>query len=118
MSARIDTVDMKAGMPTVAEARGRLQTELQRGRSGGVAVLKLIHGYGSTGRGGRIRTALRRELALLQSAGRVGSVVTGEAFSIFDADTRTLLDRYPDLRRDTDLERSNPGITVVELSPR
>lgn len=115
MTGRIVTVDMKAGMPKVAEARVRLAGELQRGRAGGAAVLKLVHGYGSTGKGGRIRTALRAELAQLAKAGRVRAVVAGEAFSIFDADTRILLDRHPALRRDADLERSNPGITLVEL---
>lgn len=115
MASRIDTVELKAGMPTVAEARVRLATELQRGRSGGAGVLKLVHGYGSTGKGGRIRTALRAELAQLRTAGRVRSVVTGETFSIFDEETRTLLDRHPALRRDADLERGNPGITIVEL---
>lgn len=118
MPNRIETVQMKSGMPTADEARRRLVSELQRARSTGVAVLKLVHGYGSTGKGGRLRTALRAQLSVLGGEGRIGSVVAGEAFSIFDADTRGLLDRYPELRRDADLERGNPGITLVELSRR
>ena len=118
MAGRIETVIMKAGMPTAEEAKQRLETELQRARSAGVAVLKLVHGYGSTGKGGRLRTSLRAELEALLVAGRIGSIVTGESFSIFDAASRGLLDRYPDLRRDSDLERGNPGVTLVELSGR
>src|SRR5688572_25542249 len=117
-SARIDTIDMKAGMPAAEEARRRLAAELQRGASGGVAVLKLVHGYGSTGKGGRIRRMLRTELTALRSAARIGTVVPGEAFSVFDADTRGMLDRYPALRNDPDLERGNAGVTFVELRRR
>ena len=109
---------MKAGMPRAEEARRRLAAELQRGASGGVAVLKLVHGYGSTGKGGRIRGTLRTELAVLRTAGRIGVVVAGEAFSVFDADTRALLDRYPALRNDPDLERGNAGVTFVEIRRR
>lgn len=118
MASRIETVHMKAGMPTAGEAKQRLGAELARARSAGVAVLKLVHGYGSTGKGGRLRTSLRAELEALHAAGRIGSIVTGESFSIFDAPSRGLLDRYPDLRRDSDLERGNPGVTLVELSGR
>ena len=118
MASRVETVNMKAGMPTAAEAKQRLEAELQRARSAGVAVLKLVHGYGSTGKGGRLRRSLRAELDALSGAGRIGSVVMGESFSIFDAVSRSLLDRYPDLRRDSDLERGNPGVTLVELSGR
>ena len=118
MASRIETVNMKAGMPTAGEAKQRLETELQRARNRGVAVLKLVHGYGSTGKGGRLRPSLRAELDALHAAGRIGTIVTGESFSIFDAASRGLLDRYPDLRRDSDLERGNPGITLVELSGR
>ena len=105
-------------MPTAEEARRRLAVELQRGASAGVAVMKLVHGYGSTGKGGRIRRMLRTELAALQGAGRTGVVVHGETFSVFDADTRALLDRYPALRSDADLERGNAGVTLVELRRR
>lgn len=118
MAGRIETIHLKAGMPTVDMALRRLSTELQRARSAGVAVLKLVHGYGSTGKGGRIRTALRAELTALQAGSEVGRVVFGESFSIFDAQTRDLLDRYPELRRDADLEASNPGMTLVELRRR
>lgn len=118
MASRIETVNIKAGLPTAEEAKQRLEAELQRARSAGAAVLKLVHGYGSTGKGGRLRTSLRAELDALHAAGRIGSIVTGESFSIFDAASRGLLDRYPDLRRDSDLERGNPGVTLVELSGR
>jgi hypothetical protein len=48
---------------------------------------------------------------------RVGRVVPGEAWSIFDEDSRALLDRYDALRRDPDLDKGNAGITLVQVKP-
>ena len=115
MSAEI--INLKVGYPTAEEARRRIVTELELARRNGVRVLKFIHGYGSSGKGGKLRSAVRRGLEGLRVAGKVGKVVSGEMWSIFDADTRALLDRYPTLRRDPDLEQANPGITLVEVRP-
>ena len=106
---------MEHGFPAAREARSRLTTELDVARRKGIAVLKVVHGYGSSGTGGKLRTALRRDLAALRHDGKIGRVVFGEAWSIFEAEARALMDRYPELRGDRDLEQSNAGITFVEL---
>ncbi len=115
MPSRIAEVRIKEGMPTAEEARRRLATELELARRRGVRLVKLIHGYGSRGVGGKLRGSLRRALAEHQAAGRVGRVVFGEAWSIFDATARALLEAYPELRQDPDLERGNAGITLAEV---
>ena len=115
MKSRMAEVRIKEGMPTADEARRRLATELELARRRGVRLIKLIHGYGSKGVGGKLRGAMRRALAEQQAAGRVGRVVTGEDWSIFDATARALLDDYPELRQDPDLERGNAGITLAEV---
>jgi hypothetical protein len=116
MTSRVAEVRIKEGMPSVEEARRRLASELDAARRRGVRVLKLIHGYGSSGVGGKLRRALRVTLADLQTRGKVGRTVAGEAWSIFDATSRSLLDAYPELRQDADLERANAGITLVEVA--
>jgi hypothetical protein len=115
MKARVAEVRIKEGMPTVEQARRRLGTEIDVARSHGVRVLKLIHGYGSSGRGGRLRGALRSSLEELATQGLVRRAVTGEQWSIFDETSRALLGSYPELRKDADLERGNAGITLIEL---
>ncbi|MBX6366148.1 MAG: Smr/MutS family protein [Gemmatimonadetes bacterium] len=112
---RVAQIRIKDGMPTVAEARKRLAVEIEHARRRGVRVLKLIHGYGSSGVGGRLRAALRRSLAQANGRHGVGRVVFGENWSIFDEVTRSLLDDYPELRRDPDLDRLNAGLTIVEV---
>lgn len=77
--------------------------------------VKLIHGYGSTGKGGAIRSAVRRELNLRAEAGEIRCYICGEDFSPFDESSRWAIARYPYLCRDQDYARINHGITIVVL---
>lgn len=115
MKKAVAEVRIKEGMPTVEQARLRLGTEIDVARAHGVRVLKLIHGYGSSGRGGRLRGALRSSLEELAGRGMVRRFVPGEQWSIFDEASRALLESCPELRRDRDLEHGNAGITLVQL---
>lgn len=51
----ISIINLEAGMPTVELARSRLNQGLQSARMRGEKAVKIIHGYGSTGRGGKIK---------------------------------------------------------------
>ena len=95
------------------EALRRLGAELEAARHMNTPLLKLIHGYGSSGKGGCIRTASRKYLLAQQEKGRIAAVVPGERFTIFDETTRRALQQYPHLRQDRDLERENMGVTFV-----
>lgn len=101
--------------PTVDTGKQILDQEILKCRRLGIAVLKVIHGYGSTGRGGNLRTGIRSHLKKLQSQNIVTAFVPGENFSIFDEEARAILAVAPELRRDPDLERSNQGITLIHL---
>lgn len=109
------TVNLKAGLPTLDDARRRLLAELTRAREAGVGVLKVIHGWGSSGEGGVLGPAIRRSLRLRVKEGRARLVVPGERFSSDTTEGRELAQRHPAVRRDPDFNRANPGITVVEL---
>jgi hypothetical protein len=106
---------LEEGRPTVDAAVRRLTFEIHTARKLGYAVLKLIHGYGSSGPGGRIRLEARRYLARLQQKGEIRSFLTGEQFSIFDEATRAAFAFCDSLRRDSDLDRHNNGVTFVLL---
>lgn len=111
----IKTVNIEEGMPTADQAIRRLTYELATAKRLNIPGLKIIHGYGSSGVGGRLRTELRRYLARQKSMGKVRLVIEGERLSIFDADTRSAFDICGDLRGDRDIERHNNGITVIIL---
>lgn len=108
-------LNLELGRPTADEALRRLTADMASCRHLGRGVMKLIHGYGSSGTGGRIRTAVRKCLKDELAAGRVRAVIPGEEFSIFSEDTRRALALCPALRQDRDLERENRGVTFVVL---
>lgn len=115
MTNKLREVDLERGMPTVRAALQQLTFELRRSRSLGCAAVKLIHGYGSSGKGGRIRVEARACLIRMKERGELRDVIPGEMFTIFESQTLAAFQRCPDLRRDLDLERHNNGITVVVL---
>lgn len=108
-------VNLESGMPSCESAMIQLRQSLLTARSRRVKVLKLIHGYGSSGRGGAIRSAVRGELARRKQSGQIKDFVTGEEFSPFYENARHAVDIEPELRRDLDYARTNQGITIVVL---
>lgn len=116
MPSNVREINLELGRPYVEEAIKRLIFELKRSASmKDVTVVKIIHGYGSSGTGGKIRTATRKYLTECQARGDIRSFITGEKFSIFDEDTRKAFLRCDELRRDRDLERHNNGVSFVVL---
>ena len=108
-------INLEAGMPLVADALRRLTFEVHHSKALGLAALKLIHGYGSSGKGGKIRVAARDRLEFLMQKREIRGYICGEDFSIFDGDTRQAFLRCDALRKDRDLERHNNGVTFVIL---
>lgn len=109
------TVDLEAGMPLVHEALAQLGYELASARQQRCSVLKLIHGYGSSGVGGDIRIAVQKRLRELQDQGSIRGCIFGEDWSTSDAQTWALLKRHPALKADQHLGKRNSGITIVVL---
>lgn len=113
MAGKIRVFNVKAGLPTVQEARAKLNAELDKAGRGGVVVLKVVHGYGSSGVGGALRDAIRRSLQQRRKEGKIRAFVIGEKWSVFDETARQLLEECPELEKDPDLNGYNEGITLV-----
>ena len=102
-------------MPQVQEALQRLDRELAQARQQAEKILKLIHGYGSTGAGGDIRIAVQKRLRELADNGQIRICIFGENWSKSDEEAWRLLQSHPALKNDPDLGRRNQGITIVIL---
>jgi len=109
------TINLEINRPTVVEARRRLLAEMKPAPGRGGKLLKVIHGWGSSGEGGKLGPAIRKSLRLRVKEGRARLVVPGERFSADSLEGRELVQRHPSVRADRDFNRANPGITVVEL---
>jgi len=111
----IKTVNLKSDMPRVREALQQLDHELAVARREKARLLKLIHGYGSTGAGGDIRIAVQKRLQQLVQDGQIRGCIFGENWSKSDETAWKLLQSHFELKNDSDLGRDNRGITIVVL---
>lgn len=115
MSGRIRVINLEEGFPTRDQASSKLEAALARARKDDIAVVKVIHGYGSTGTGGVLRFAIRSFLRQRKEQGEIAAFVNGESWSSFEARSKLLFAKVPELLVDSDLGRGNKGITLVLL---
>jgi len=111
---QIRTVNLKEGLPVVEDALSSMRREISDARACRVKVLKLVHGYGSTGTGGKIKQAVQVELASMHLQGQIRMYVVGDDYAVSVAG-QELRARYPELLRSRRQDFENRGITFVEL---
>jgi hypothetical protein len=114
-STAMKTVNLKSDMPQVSEALQRMHLELETARQSKLKLLKLVHGYGSTGAGGDIRIAVQKSLVEMLQQGQIRGCIFGENWSKSDESSWKLIQSYSELKSDADLGRGNRGITIVLL---
>lgn len=108
-------LNIESGMPTVEVARTRLTQGLRSAKAEGCTVVKVIHGYGSSGKGGAIKTDTLHTLQQKRAGGQLKAFVKGEDFSAFDATARRIIEACPQMARDMDYGRQNHGVTIALL---
>ena len=106
-------INIKEGMPTVSEAMVLLKETLERCRKNQYKCVLIIHGYGSTGKGGAIHDKARQWLKAQERGGKVKAVIFGEDMTIFNFKALELKNRHRELV--PYMGGNNHGITVVEL---
>jgi hypothetical protein len=107
--------NVEAGLPTLEEARRLVAAEIKQAKRDRVRVIKVIHGYGSSGKGGALFIGLRKSFGLRKKEGVIKDFIPGEDFSIFNDIVLRLLEAVPELRGDPDLNATNEGVTILWL---
>ena len=113
---RISVLKIKENNPTVDEALKLLTNEISAAIERNIKVIKIIHGYGSSGVGGAIKTSLLTRLNTLKNNNQVKSIITGEQHNEYAGSRNYLLNKYPELKSTWIEDRGNPGITFIELA--
>jgi hypothetical protein len=111
----IRTFNVEAGLPTLDEARRLVIEEIRQAKRAGARVLKVIHGYGSSGKGGALCVGLRKLFGLRKKEAVIKDFIAGEDFSIFNDTVLAMLEAVPELRGDPDLGATNEGVTLLWL---
>ena len=113
--------NVEAGLPVLDDARRLVIAEIKQAKRAGARLLKVIHGYGSSGKGGALCVGLRKSFRLRKSFGLrrkegvIKDAIAGEDFSIFEDAVLALLEAVPELRGDPDLGATNEGVTLLWL---
>ena len=107
--------NVEAALPTLEEARRQVMDEIRKAKREGIVALKVIHGYGSSGKGGALCFGLRKSFLLRKKEKVIRDFIPGEGFSIFNPTTLDLLEAVPKLRGDPDLNALNEGVTILWL---
>jgi hypothetical protein len=109
------TINLEEGHPTVNVGLLRLDRALATARTAGIPILKLIHGYGSSGVGGRLREEVWQALNRHKHNGLIADFIAGEDFRLSNQASWELLKRDKAIKEDRDFGRANRGITIVVL---
>ena len=109
------TVNLEIGRPVLELALNRMKEVIADAKRNRVTILTLIHGYGSSGKGGVIRTECRKSLEFMKLKRGIYDYVCGEDFNKRSTTVKSLLRRYPELAYDKNMNRGNRGITLVVL---
>lgn len=77
-------INIEEGMPTADEAMNYLKMSISFCKQNKIACLAIIHGYGSSGKGGKIRVKARQWLNAQAQNGTIKAVINGEDFNILN----------------------------------
>lgn len=108
-------LNLKDPSISVVDCRAILEIEIENCKRENCAAFKILHGYGSHGKGGVVLVECRRVLQDMKRRGEIKNYFNGDKWNLFDRDTTELLKRDKSLVGDEDLNKGNPGITIVIL---
>jgi hypothetical protein len=114
--AGIYTVNLEHQLPTVDQAIEKFDRVLEELSDTAMRVVKVIHGYGSGGKGGRIKEAVRQELLYQRRSHLIDSFYAGEDLMPGKETYQELMKRHPTLKSVLTKDVfGNPGITLIVL---
>jgi len=109
-------INLKENNATVEYAIAVLEIEIESAKREGIKAMKILHGYGSHGRGGAIAKAVRNKLNQLKKQKIIVDYFGGDKWNIFEKETMKILELDKEIYNDDDINKSNPGITIIWLS--
>lgn len=88
-------------------------SEINDAKKNKVNVLVVIHGYGSSGKGGTIKQELHSYLDLAKKHRKIIDYFKGEEWSETNLIVKELYSLYPELILHSQIQNYNSGITIV-----
>jgi len=116
LNSDVVEINLKQGNPYVEDALEQLTEHVRQCAELGIKAIVLIHGYGSSGEGGRIKWAIHEALEANRYADRVAEYFFGESVGFGTQPYHDLLKRRPGLKRYLKrFKEGNAGMTILLL---
>ena len=115
---KIKELNIKQDMPPADVAVANLEIEIEALTGSEYGLIKVIHGYGSHGKGGEIKSLLHDRLKTLKKSGKILDFVAGEKFGDAVIEQFDIVKNFPELLLSPDVRCYNSGITLVFLKNR
>jgi hypothetical protein len=113
MSAPLLIIDVAHPPRRPGDVEAELQDALRKAQASlSIRVIKVIHGYGSSGKGGMTRETVRNWGYANRK--RIRSIIAGEEYRLTEEATQALRMEVGDYA-DPDIGAGNGGITVIWL---
>lgn len=112
MALKVAELNLEYGMPSAEAAVRNMKNALTTFKGQGTKAVIIIHGYGSTGVGGSIKTAVTRALGENSMRGIVRASAGGEQWQSRKKELLILCGSLADYDRRIS---GNEGVTVVVL---
>ncbi len=112
MAAKVVLANIELGYPSAENALKDMVNRLSTCKGQGIRAVIFVHGYGSSGPGGKIKTAVRRKLKDPSLKGLVRGHCGGEEWTV---KKKEMLDICSRLKNFEQQIAGNPGVTVVVL---
>ena len=112
----LEVIDLKKENSTVEYALAIVEIEIERAIFSGTKVIKVLHGYGSHGKGGAILLNLRKALSIWKRQGKIKDFFGGDRWNMSDHTALEILKSDKTIYNDEDFNKFNPGITIIVVN--
>lgn len=109
------TINLKEFLPTVELAIANLEIQIDIAKQSFTKGIKVIHGYGSHGKGGAICSAVKKYLIMAKRKKIIKDIISGSEWSLQNEKSLSLIFSCPSCSNDEDLNKGNVGITIIML---
>ena len=109
----IRVINIKKDNPNTDFAMFLLDQEIRYSRAIGNSVIVVIHGYGSHGQGGFIKSAIKEYLPKLKKQHIIKDYVFGENWSEMNETAKFIMSVCPETILHENLQNLNSGVSVV-----
>lgn len=106
-------INLEENFPSADEALDMLKNRISASRKLRTKILVIVHGYGSSGIGGKIRIKVRSWLKVQEKNHKIKTFIFGEDYNMMNEQAREINKKYKDLQEY--YGKYNHGITIVIL---